>query len=88
MADKKTLTGVFFTVAVAAVTGIATGFVTEFFTFPFYHNSTLGAHFVAAANEWILPSYEAAAGALGITAPLISGTEDLINSGILPEKSY
>lgn len=78
MADNKTLTGIFIGVAV----GIATGFATEFFTFPFFHNSTLGAHVVGFANETILPIYEAAASAMDISAPTFE------NPNNLPIKSF
>ncbi len=52
-----------------AVGGLAVAFATEFFTFPFFHNSIPGMAFVDLANELLLPIYNEIGTALGLAAP-------------------
>lgn len=65
---KNTLTAAF----MGAAAGIATGFMGEFFTFPFYHDSTLGNIVMDFARETLLPAYEGLASMIGIT-PMAQG---------------
>lgn len=68
MAEKKSLSTIF----TGAAIGLAVAFATEFFTFPFFHNSIPGQSFVSLANEWLLPLYNGIGTALGMSAPSVA----------------
>lgn len=81
--NKNNRLGVIFT---AAVVGLATGFATEFFTFPFYHYSELGqglanislnlfGWFYDGLSAIFMPSVDAISSSLGIVETTTAFTE-------------
>ena len=70
-----TLTTMFIAAATAVVTGIPTDFISEFFIFPFYHNSTLGGEVVNISSSLLLPLYESVGEWLGFPSVLNSGVD-------------
>ncbi len=78
MADTEKKAGGIGVIFTAAAVGLATGFATEFFTFPFYHYSELGLSlanislnlfgwFYDGLSAIFLPATEAISNGLGIT---------------------
>ncbi len=75
------LTTVFIAAATAIITGIPTDFVSEFFLFPFFHNSTLGTHIVNFSSSILLPWYEAAGDLFGVPSMLNVGAPSIPSLG-------
>lgn len=72
-ANSGSLTTIFVAAATAVLTGLPTDFISEFFIFPFYHNSTLGTTIANYSSSLLLPWYEAAGEAIGVPSMLNAG---------------
>ena len=66
--SNLTLTTIFVSAATALVTGIPLDFISEFFIFPFYHNSTLGGEIVNFSSSMLLPFYESVGEFFGVAS--------------------
>lgn len=75
--DGMTLTTIFVSAVTAVLTGIPTDFISEFFIFPFYHNSTLGNEIVNFSGSLLLPFYESVGEFFGVSSQLNQGLTSL-----------